>query len=233
MAAARAVVRGLLGEQRGVAVDQPAGVDLGEAARCVGGHGVGAVERPRRTRRRSTTSPGVGTMPARPAVEEDRDALDRQANVLDHLAGGQLDHEDRAEPRRELGQRRRRERPQRDRPEQADAQAVGAGSLDRGPGDARGGAVGDDDDLGVLELLARPADLALGDRRELRLEVLVVALEILGLEVERADDAGVAPVGAGQLPGGGVPVRASGTWARTGSIAWPWIPSARRMTGVR
>ena len=50
-----------------------------------------------------------------------------------------------------------------------------AGPLDGRPGHPRGGAVGDHRDLGVVELLLGPADLALGDLGVRRLEPPVVA----------------------------------------------------------
>ena len=39
-------------------------------------------------------------------------------------------------------------------------------------------------ELGVLEVLAGPADLGGGDRAELGLQVVVVQLEVLGAEME-------------------------------------------------
>ncbi len=92
------------------------------------------------------------------------------------------------------------ERPQRDRPEDADAQAVRAGAFVHGARDARGGAVGDDHDLRVLELLGREADLALGDLRILGLQVVVVLLQVGRLEVERAHDARRSAGGATERP---------------------------------
>ena len=89
-------------------------------------------------------------------------------------------------------------------------QTVLAGSLDRRARDPRRRAVRDDDDLGVLEMLARPADLALGDRGELRLEPEVVTLEVLGQEMQRTHDASRPTVRPGELPAsrlvGGIPI---------------------------
>src|SRR3972149_5361922 len=48
-----------------------------------------------------------------------------------------------------------------------------------------GGAGGHDDQLGIVEELARPADLSGLDGAVLRLEVLVVHLQVLRLQVER------------------------------------------------
>ena len=108
----------------------------------------------------------------------------------------------------------RRERPQRDRPEEAGPEPVGARLRHGRARDPRGGAVGDDHELGVVEVLAGMAHLALRDRGVLRLQVPVVRLEVLGLEVERPDDARRAPVGAGQRPVGGRRAAARGRPAR-------------------
>ena len=57
-----------------------------------------------------------------------------------------------------------------------------------------------DDELGVVEELAGPADLGRLDGAVLRLEVLVVDLEVLGLQVERPDDPGSPARGTGRGP---------------------------------
>jgi hypothetical protein len=120
-----------------------------------------------------------------PAVEGDRRPVpDREADILEHLAGRELDDEHASRARGGLRQRGVRERPQRDRPEEAGAQAGGTSALDGRPGDPGRGAVGHDDELGVVEPLAGPADLARLDGAVLDLEVVVVGLERLGLEVE-------------------------------------------------
>jgi hypothetical protein len=50
-------------------------------------------------------------------------AADGQLDVLDHLAGVQLEDRDGASPRDGIGDDGRRERPERDRPHEADAPA--------------------------------------------------------------------------------------------------------------
>ena len=74
---------------------------------------------------------GCGDRAAHPAVEQDRAlAVHGQANILDHLPGGQLHGED---PLQVIGapeERVLRERPERDGPEEADADALGSRQRD-------------------------------------------------------------------------------------------------------
>ena len=163
----------------------------------------------------STTASGLGTMPpVRPWRGHGDRPLERQPHVLDDLARPTSRREHRARAAARAAQRVTGNGHSVTGPEQAGPDARRAGPLDRRPRDAGGGPVGDDDDLGVLEQLAGPAGLALPRSRVLRLERVVVRLEVLGLEVERADDPRLAAVGALDGPVRGLAAAAAGTPAR-------------------
>ena len=172
--------------------------------RRLGGHrsppvaGVGATL----ARIAASTASGLGSIPpVRPWNDDRAAAVDREPHVLDQLPGGHLDHE------HDAG---RGPRPRGARPTgTATARSAGTGRPARrfararsiaGPRHPRGRAVGDDDDLGIVELLPGPADLAGGDLGVRRLELVVVALEVVGPEVERADRARLAAGGALDRP---------------------------------
>ena len=104
------------------------------------------------------------------------------------------------------------------------ADALLAGALDGRAGDPGRRAVGDDHQLGVVELLARPAHLALGDRAVLGLEVVGCAPPAPpGCRWSELDDARRAPVGPGRAPTRAAARAASGKSGTTGSMAWPMI----------
>ena len=71
------------------------------------------------TQRVDDIAVGVGTMPPVRPWKQTGSVADRKADVIDHLAGRQLDDDDRADVGRASSQGLGRERPQRDRPEEA------------------------------------------------------------------------------------------------------------------
>ena len=126
---------------------------------------------------------GRGDDASGPAVEVDVSlAFEGEPDVLDHLAGAHLEHEEVVHRLGQLLQGLRREGPEGDGPEQADLQALLAQPLDGALGDPGADAVGDDDHLGVVGEVGLVADLVLLDELELPEQLPVVLFLQLGVE---------------------------------------------------
>ena len=109
----------------------------------------------------------------------------------------------------ELAQGLLREGPQGNGTEQAHLQPLGAQRLKGGEGDPGRGAVGGDDDLGVLALRLGPADLVLLHQGVFLRQMVVVTVALLRIHVQGVDDVVVVPVltaGGGPVLGGQVPL---------------------------
>jgi hypothetical protein len=111
-----------------------------------------------------------------------------------------LEDEEVAHRLRQIPDRLRGEGPERDGPDHAHLLALLAEPLDGAFGDARAGAVGDHDHLGVVRQVGLVADLVLLDEPELSLELPVVLLVELGVEDQGVDVLGRPALGAREGP---------------------------------
>ena len=129
-----------------------------------------------------------GHVAAGSAVELDWDfAFDGEADVFEHLAVAQFDHQDFADFAGSVAQGLLGERPQGNGPEQSGLEAFAAGHFDGRAQHARGDAVADKQDFGVFGLEGFMTSFDAGGADVLGFELANVVFEIVGLEENRAD----------------------------------------------